>query len=210
MINVALPKGRLGEKVYAMFEQSGYECPSIKEKGRKLIFENAEKGVRYFWVKPSDVAIYVERGAADIGVAGKDILLEYEPDVYELLDLDIGKCVMAVAAKKDFRDNTEQTLKVATKFSNIARKYYGEKCRDIDIIHLNGSIEIAPILGLSDVIVDIVETGKTLYENNLAPFETIVPISARLISNKASYKFKQEEIEKVRASIAEIVRNSDD
>ncbi len=210
MINVALPKGRLGEKVYAMFEQSGYECPSIKEKGRKLIFENAEKGVRYFWVKPSDVAIYVERGAADIGVAGKDILLEYEPDVYELLDLDIGKCVMAVAAKKDFRDNTEQTLKVATKFSNIARKYYGEKCRDIDIIHLNGSIEIAPILGLSDVIVDIVETGKTLYENNLAPFETIVPISARLISNKASYKFKQEEIEKVRASIAEIVRNTDD
>ncbi len=210
MINVALPKGRLGEKVYAMFEQSGYECPSIKEKGRKLIFENEEKGVRYFWVKPSDVAIYVERGAADIGVAGKDILLEYEPDVYELLDLDIGKCVMAVAAKKDFRDNTEQTLKVATKFSNIARKYYGEKCRDIDIIHLNGSIEIAPILGLSDVIVDIVETGKTLYENNLAPFETIVPISARLISNKASYKFKQEEIEKVRASLAEIVRNSDD
>ncbi len=210
MINVALPKGRLGEKVYAMFEQSGYECPSIKEKGRKLIFENEEKGVRYFWVKPSDVAIYVERGAADIGVAGKDILLEYEPDVYELLDLDIGKCVMAVAAKKDFRDNTEQTLKVATKFSNIARKYYSEKCRDIDIIHLNGSIEIAPILGLSDVIVDIVETGKTLYENNLAPFETIVPISARLISNKASYKFKQEEIEKVRASIAEIVRNSDD
>ncbi len=210
MINVALPKGRLGEKVYAMFEQSGYECPSIKEKGRKLIFENEGKGVRYFWVKPSDVAIYVERGAADIGVAGKDILLEYEPDVYELLDLDIGKCVMAVAAKKDFRDNTEQTLKVATKFSNIARKYYGEKCRDIDIIHLNGSIEIAPILGLSDVIVDIVETGKTLYENNLAPFETIVPISARLISNKASYKFKQEEIEKVRASLAEIVRNSDD
>ena len=210
MINVALPKGRLGEKVYAMFEQSGYECPSIKEKGRKLIFENEEKGVSYFWVKPSDVAIYVERGAADIGVAGKDILLEYEPDVYELLDLDIGKCVMAVAAKKDFRDNTEQTLKVATKFSNIARKYYGEKCRDIDIIHLNGSIEIAPILGLSDVIVDIVETGKTLYENNLAPFETIVPISARLISNKASYKFKQEEIENIRASLGEIVRNSDD
>ncbi|MBQ7117453.1 MAG: ATP phosphoribosyltransferase [Clostridia bacterium] len=210
MINVALPKGRLGEKVYAMFEQSGYECPSIKEKGRKLIFENEEKGVRYFWVKPSDVAIYVERGAADIGVAGKDILLEYEPDVYELLDLNLGKCVMAVAAKKDFRDDTEQTLKVATKFSNIARKYYSEKCRDIDIIHLNGSIEIAPILGLSDVIVDIVETGKTLYENNLAPFETIVPISARLISNKASYKFKQEEIEKLRASLAEIVRNSDD
>ncbi|MBQ5905798.1 MAG: ATP phosphoribosyltransferase, partial [Clostridia bacterium] len=166
-INVALPKGRLGEKVYAMFEQSGFECPSIKENNRKLIFENAEKGVRYFWVKPSDVAIYVERGAADIGVAGKDIILEYSPDVYELLDLDIGKCRMAVAAKKGFKDDTSRTLKVATKFSNIAAKYYGEKCRDIDIIHLNGSIEIAPILGLSDVIVDIVETGKTLLENDL-------------------------------------------
>ena len=210
MVNIALPKGRLGEKVYALLKNAGFSCPELERSSRKLVFENEEMGVRYFWVKPSDVAIYVERGAADIGVAGKDILLEYEPDVYELLDLNMGKCAMAVAAKKDFRDDTEQTLKVATKFSNIARKYYGEKCRDIDIIHLNGSIEIAPILGLSDVIVDIVETGKTLYENNLAPFETIVPISARLISNKASYKFKQEEIEKIRLSLAEIVRNSDD
>lgn len=210
MLNVALPKGRLGEKVYSMFEQSGFECPAIKEKGRKLIFENEDKGVRYFWVKPSDVAIYVERGAADIGVAGKDILLEYEPDIYELLDLNIGKCVMAVAAKKDFRDNTAETLKVATKFSNIARKFYSEKCRDIDIIHLNGSIEIAPILSLSDVIVDIVETGKTLYENNLEPVETIVPISARLIANKASYKFKQEEIDRVCSRLNEIVRNEND
>ena len=161
MINVALPKGRLGEKVYAMFEAAGFECPSIKENNRKLIFENPERGVRYFWVKPSDVSIYVERGAADIGVAGKDILLEYEPDVYELLDLNIGKCRMAVAAKKEFYDSGEKTLRVATKFSNIARTYYASKCRDIDIIGLNGSIEIAPILGLSDVIVDIVETGTT-------------------------------------------------
>ena len=105
MLNVALPKGRLGEKVYAMFEKAGFECPSIKENNRKLIFENKEKGVRYFWVKPSDVAIYVERGAADIGVAGKDILLEYSPDVYELYDLDIGKCRMAVAAPEGFRDD---------------------------------------------------------------------------------------------------------
>ena len=210
MINVALPKGRLGEKVYAMFEQSGFPCPSIKENNRKLIFENEEAGVRYFWVKPSDVAIYVERGAADIGVAGKDILLEYSPDVYELLDLDIGKCVMAVAAKKDYRDNTANTLRVATKFSNIAKAYYAEKCRDIDIIHLNGSIELAPILDLSDVIVDIVETGKTLYENGLCPFETIVPISARLISNKTSYKFKQAEIDKIVSGISEIVRNKND
>ena len=190
MLNIALPKGRLGEKVYAMFEKAGFECPAIHEPGRKLIFENEEKQVRYFWVKPSDVAIYVERGAADIGVAGKDILAEYAPDVYELLDLNLGKCRMAVAAKKGFRDNTGKTLRVATKFTNIAKVYYAAQGRDIDIIHLNGSIEIAPILGLSDVIVDIVETGTTLKENDLEVFETIMPISARLIANKPSFKFK--------------------
>ena len=197
MLNVALPKGRLGEKVYAMFEKAGFECPSIKENNRKLIFENTEKCVRYFWVKPSDVAIYVERGAADIGVAGKDILLEYEPDVYELSDLDIGKCRMAVAAPEGFRDNPQKTLRVATKFTNIASTYYNSIGRDIDMIHLNGSIEIAPILGLSDVIVDIVETGTTLKENNLKVIETVVPISARLIANKSSFRFKAELIEKV-------------
>ena len=194
MLNVALPKGRLGERVYAMFEKAGFECPSIKENNRKLIFENEECGVRYFWVKPSDVAIYVERGAADVGVAGKDILLEYEPDLYELLDLKTGICRMAVAAPKDFRDDPQKTLKVATKFTNIAQSYYTSLGREIDMIHLNGSIEIAPILGLSDVIVDIVETGTTLRENNLEVFETIVPISARLIANKSSYKFKNEQI----------------
>ena len=203
MLNIALPKGRLGEKVYSMFEKAGFECPSIHENNRKLIFENEELGLRYFWVKPSDVAIYVERGAADIGIAGKDILLEYEPDVYELLDLDIGKCRMAVAAKKGFRDDPQKTLKVATKFANIARNYYTSKGRDIDIIHLNGSIEIAPILGLSDVIVDIVETGTTLKENNLEVFETIVPISARFIANKAEFKFKSEQIENVVKKLAE-------
>ena len=203
MLDIALPKGRLGEKVYSMFEKAGFECPSIREENRKLIFENEELGIRFFWVKPSDVSIYVERGAADIGVAGKDILLEYEPDVYELLDLNIGKCRMAVAAKKGFRDNINTTLSVATKFGNIAEHFYREKCRDIDIIHLNGSIEIAPILGLSDVIVDIVETGKTLYENNLEPIETIVPISARLIVNPASLKLKKNGIDKIIDSIAE-------
>ena len=196
-INIALPKGRLGEKVYDMFERAGYPCPSIKENNRKLIFENPEKNVRYFWVKPSDVAIYVARGAADIGIAGKDILLEYKPDVYELLDLNIGKCRMAVAAKTTFRDRTDRTLRVATKFPNIAREYYDKKGRDIDIIKLNGSIELAPILDLSDVIVDIVETGTTLKENDLEPKETVVPISARLICNKASFKFKNDSVTKV-------------
>ena len=201
MLNVALPKGRLGEKVYAMFEKAGFPCPSIKENNRKLIFENAEAGVRYFWVKPSDVAIYVERGAADVGVAGKDILLEYNPDVYELLDLNIGKCHMAVAAKADFKDDRTKTLTVATKFTNIAKKYYASQGRDIDIIHLNGSIELAPILGLSDVIVDIVETGATLKENKLEVVEKFLPISARLIANKANFKFKCQTIEKISAEL---------
>ena len=209
MLNIALPKGRLGEKVYAMFEKAGFECPSIKEQNRKLIFENPEAGVRYFWVKPSDVAIYVERGAADLGVAGKDILLEYEPDVFELLDLDLGKCRMAVAAKKDFYDDGSRTLKVATKFSNIAARHYASKCREIDIIHLNGSIEIAPILGLSDVIVDIVETGKTLVENDLEVKETILPISARLICNKAAFRFKTAEIEKITSYMKAQVKTND-
>ena len=164
-LNIALPKGRLGEKAYNLLKMSGYECPAIEDPGRKLIFENPAKKVRYFWVKPSDVAIYVERGAADLGIVGKDILLEQEPDVYELLDLQMGKC------------------------------------RDIDIIHLNGSIEIAPILGLSHVIVDIVETGKTLAENNLAVLAEVVPISARLIANVASYQFKEAAIWAVRDNL---------
>lgn len=204
-LNVALPKGRLGEKVLAIFEAAGFPCPAIHEAGRKLIFENEEAKVRYFWVKPSDVAIYVERGAADIGVAGKDILLEYQPDIYELLDLKIGKCKMAVAAKKEFRDNPGRTLRVATKFSHIAADYYLSKGRDIDIIHLNGSIELAPILGLSDVIVDIVETGTTLRENNLTVVEDVVPISARLIANKASYKFKNTVIDNIVRCTAQLL-----
>ena len=209
MLNIALPKGRLGEKVYAMFEAAGFECPSIKENNRKLVFENPEKQVRYFWVKPSDVAIYVERGAADIGVAGKDILLEYQPDVYEMLDLDLGKCRMAVAAPADFRDDENRTLRVATKFTNIAAAYYASIGRQIDMIKLNGSIELAPILGLSDVIVDIVETGTTLRENNLVVKTEILPISARLISNKASFQFKGAQIEQLLRQVRNQVMNRD-
>ena len=158
-------------------------------------------------MKPSDVAIYVERGAADLGIVGKDILLEYQPDVYELLDLRMGVCRMAVAGKKDFRDPVGKTLKVATKFTNIARNYYASKCLDIDIIHLHGSIELAPIQGLSHVIVDIVETGTTLKENDLAVHATIVPISARLIATVASYQFKDGEISAIRDKLEEQVKN---
>lgn len=194
MLNIALPKGRLGEKVYTLLKSAGYECPSIEDPGRKLIFENPRRGVRYFWVKPSDVAIYVQRGAADLGIAGKDILLEYRPEVYELVDLGLGKCRMAVAGPRGFREQPGSTLRIATKFPHIADSYYTRKGRDIDLIRLNGSIELAPILGLSDVIVDIVETGKTLKENNLEVMEEIVPISARLIANQAAYQFQYEAI----------------
>jgi ATP phosphoribosyltransferase/ATP phosphoribosyltransferase regulatory subunit len=183
------------------------EAEGIHEESRKLVFENAEGTLRFFWVKPSDVAIYVERGAADIGVAGKDILLEYTPDVYELFDLELGKCRMAVAAKDDFIDDRSKTLRVATKFTNIAGQYYASLGRRIDIIKLNGSIELAPLLGLSDVIVDIVETGTTLKENDLTVIETIVPISARLIANKSSFKFKTDVIEKIREGLSNIVSN---
>ncbi|MCE5188617.1 MAG: ATP phosphoribosyltransferase [Eubacteriales bacterium] len=205
MLNVALPKGRLGEKAYDLFERAGYDCPELREVNRRLTFENEEKGVRYFWVKPSDVAIYVERGAADIGVAGRDILLEYAPDVYELLDLGIGNCRMCVAGPKNLRDDHTGVLRVATKFPNIARRFYAGRSREIDVIHLNGSIELAPILGLSDVIVDIVETGKTLAENGLCVLEEIEPVSARLIANKAHYKFKGAAVDTLRERLFGVV-----
>lgn len=205
MMNIALPKGRLGERVYQTLAEAGYACPSLLEENRKLIFENAETGVRYFWVKPTDVAIYVARGAADLGVAGKDILLEYAPEVYERLDLRVGKCKMCVAGPKNFRDDRAKTLRVATKFPHIAADYYRRLSREIDIIQLHGSIELAPILGLSDVIVDIVETGKTLLENGLAPLEDIADISARLIVNKSAAKFKREEIDALCSRVAQII-----
>lgn len=207
-MNIALPKGRLGEIVYQILEEAGYPCPVIREENRKLVFENQAVGVRYFWVKPSDVAIYVERAAADVGIAGKDILLECQPEVYELLDLGVGKCRMCVAGKRDFRDHRDRTLRVATKFPKTASSYYSAQSRDIDIIKLHGSIELAPLLGLSDVIVDIVETGKTLLENDLEVKETIVPISARLIANKVSYKFKYEEITRLCCRVDEYCREN--
>ncbi len=203
ILNIALPKGRLGDQAYALCAAAGFPCPALLDPKRKLIFENPELGLRYFWVKPSDVGIYVERGTADVGILGKDILLEYPAEVYELLDLGIGICRMAVAAPRGFRDDLDKTLRVATTFPRIAGQYFGAQSRDIDIIRLNGSVELAPILGLADVIVDLVETGKTLIENGLEPTETIVPISARLIANKASFKFKNERITRLYENLKE-------
>ena len=206
MLNVALPKGRLGDKVYDLLAGIGYGCPEDYNATRKLVVENPAAGIRYFLVKPSDVAIYVEHGAADVGIVGKDILTEASADVYELLDTGLGKCRMCVAAPADYKDDPSRPVRVATKFVNIAKSYYASIGRDIDIIKLNGSIELAPILGLSDVIVDIVETGTTLRENGLRVVTEFMPISARFIANKASYQFKHREmdemLEKLRAALA--------
>ena len=205
MLNVALPKGRLGDKVYNLLAGIGYGCPEDYNATRKLVVENPEAGIRYFLVKPSDVAIYVEHGAADVGIVGKDILTEASADVYELLDTGLGKCRMCVAAPADYKDDPSRPVRVATKFVSIAKSYYASMGRDIDIIKLNGSIELAPILGLSDVIVDIVETGTTLRENGLKVVTEFMPISARFIANKASYQFKHAEmdtmLEKLRAEL---------
>ena len=205
MLNVALPKGRLGDKVYHLLAGIGYGCPEDYNTTRKLVVENPEAGIRYFLVKPSDVAIYVEHGAADVGIVGKDILTEASADVYELLDTGLGKCRMCVAAPADYKDDPSRPVRVATKFVSIAKSYYASMGRDIDIIKLNGSIELAPILGLSDVIVDIVETGTTLRENGLKVVTEFMPISARFIANKASYQFKHAEmdtmLEKLRAEL---------
>ena len=195
MLNVALPKGRLGDKVYHLLAGIGYGCPEDYNATRKLVVENPEAGIRYFLVKPSDVAIYVEHGAADVGIVGKDILTEASADVYELLDTGLGKCRMCVAAPADYQDDPSRPVRVATKFVSIAKSYYASMGRDIDIIKLNGSIELAPILGLSDVIVDIVETGTTLRENGLQVVTEFMPISARFIANKASYQFKHRQMD---------------
>ena len=210
MLNVALPKGRLGDKVYDLLARIGYGCTEDYNATRKLVVENPAAGIRYFLVKPSDVAIYVEHGAADVGIVGKDILTEASADVYELLDTGLGKCRMCVAAPADYQDDPSRPVRVATKFVNIAKNYYASIGRDIDIIKLNGSIELAPILGLSDVIVDIVETGTTLRENGLKVVTEFLPISARFIANKASYQFKHKEmdemLEKLRDTLQEAAK----
>ncbi len=205
MLNIALPKGRLGDQVLSLFSRIGYDCGGIYENDRRLVLESPENDVRYLLVKPSDVAIYVEYGAADIGVVGKDILLDGSPDVYELLDLGIGKCRICVAGPEDYVDDRESVLRVATKFTKVAKNYYASKNREIEIIKLNGSIELAPILGLTDVIVDIVESGRTLRENHLKVLETIVPISARLIANRASYLFKNSVITDITGKLQEVL-----
>jgi len=196
-LTIAIPKGRLGEQAISMFKAAGIG-ESIDEKSRKLIFEDENKNIKFMLLKNSDVITYVENGVADIGISGKDMIMENNSDIYELYKMNIGKCKLSVAGikgKKIFMDDT--ILKVATKFPEIAKKYFNSKGQKIRIIKLNGSIELAPILGLSDVIVDIVETGNTLKANGLEVLEDMYDVSAMVISNRISYKFKRKEIKEV-------------
>jgi ATP phosphoribosyltransferase len=202
-INIALPKGRLGKKSYDLLKKIGYSCQELEEEGRKLVFTSEENQVRYFWVKPSDVPVYVEKGIADIGISGVDVLMESEADVYDMLDLGFGSCYFAIAAPRGWKYNGNRTIKIATKYINYARKHFEKVERKVELIKLNGSVELAPIVGLSDAIVDIVETGATLKENNLEIIEKLEDISARIIVNKVSYKFKNETIEKILENIRE-------
>ena len=208
MLNIALPKGRLGDSVYAMLDKAGFDCPAYNDINRELVIENRKKGLRYLLVKPGDVQVYVEHHAADVGIVGKDILLEEEPDVYELLDLGIGKCRMCVAASRGYKEDRSRTLRVATKYVNVAKHYYSEKNRDIEIIYLRGSIELGPITGLSDVIVDIVETGNTLKANDLVVTDAFKDISARFIANKSSFKFQNGIISDMAEKLSEQISGS--
>ena len=205
-LTIALAKGRLADKAMEMFEAIGISCDEMKDKAsRKLIFVNEDLGVRFFLAKANDVPTYVEYGAADIGIVGRDTILEEGRKLYEVMDLGVGKCRMCVCGPESARERLEhhELIRVATKYPNIAKDYfYNQKYQTVEIIKLNGSIELAPILGLSDVIVDIVETGKTLLENHLAPLETIVDISAWLISSRVSYQFKHQEIAAMQAALA--------
>lgn len=201
MLNIALPKGRLAKTIYPLLSAVGYSCPLMEEDNRLLMLENPEKGVRYLLTKPSDVAVYVEHGAADLGVVGKDVLEEGQNKVFELLDLDLGKCRMSVCVPDGYQEDPEKVLRVATKYPNITRGFYAAKNRQIELIVLHGSIELAPLSGLSDVIVDLVETGGTLRENHLHVEEVVLPVSARLIANKSSYRFQREEIERIKEAL---------
>ena len=198
-IHIALAKGRIHKVVMKYLAESGYDFPTYSEESRKLIFEDAKGQLKVTLVKSPDVAVYVERGAADVGIVGKDVLIEEAPgaDVYEVMDLGIGRCRMAVAGIAGKKVDMTKRITIGTKYPRIARAYFEANHHSGDIIKLNGSVELAPIVGLSDVIVDIVETGTTLRENHLAVVETIVPISARLIANKTSFKFKNEAIESI-------------
>lgn len=208
-ITIALSKGRLAKKALEMFEHIGITCEEMKdEKTRKLIFTNEQLGLKFFLAKPSDVPTYVEYGAADIGIVGKDTILEEGRKLYEVLDLNTGKCKMCVCGPQSAKDKLQhhELIRVATKYPNIAKDYfYNKKHQTVEIIKLNGSIELAPIVGLSEVIVDIVETGSTLRENGLGVLEEVCPLSARMVVNQVSMKMENERITKLIRDLKEVL-----
>lgn len=208
-LSIALTKGRLEKKTVAMLEKMGYGTENLKDKGRALVFEDTKKDIRYFLVKSNDVITYVNHGVADIGVVGKDTLMERGNQNYELLDLQIGKCKFCVASLPD-KDVFQKVghVKIGTKYPHVAREYFLSRGIDVEVIKIDGSVELAPILGLADGIVDIVESGTTLKENGLVILEDVCPISARVIVNKASFKLKREEIMAVVHDLESVVKEN--
>lgn len=207
MLTIALPKGRLGSQTLKLLNKAVDGLEELDLSSRKLVFNFSKKSLRFIIVKPSDVPTYVEYGAADIGIAGKDSLLEAQSKVYEMLDLGIGKCKMVVAGFPDKKDSwiTKAHRRVSTKYPNIAKNYFTSIGENVEIIRLNGSVELGPIVGLSDVIVDIVESGKTLKENGLVVLEEICDISARLVVNRVSLKTKKSDITRLIDSIEKVL-----
>ena len=208
-LTFALGKGRLAKKTLELFEQIGITCEEMKDKDtRKLIFVNEEYKLRFFLAKGPDVPTYVEYGAADIGVVGKDTILEENRNVYEVLDLGFGKCRMCVCGREETAEKLQhhELIRVATKYPHIAKDYfYNKKHQTVEIVKLNGSIELAPIVGLSDVIVDIVETGSTLRENGLVVLEEVCPLSARVVVNEVSMKMENERITKLISDLKTVI-----
>ncbi|MCR6112084.1 ATP phosphoribosyltransferase [Bacillus sp. A301a_S52] len=204
-LTVAMPKGRIFEEAVELLREAGYPLPPEFEDSRKLIIEVPEAKMRFILAKPMDVPTYVEHGAADVGVAGKDVMIEEKRDVYEVLDLKISACYMAVAALPTYNRDYEVAPKIASKYPNLASEYFREQGEQVEIIKLNGSIELAPIIGLADRIVDIVSTGQTLKENGLVEIETMMPITSRFIVNPVSYRTKSTDIDDMVDRLADVI-----
>jgi len=195
-LTIAMPKGRIFEEAYELLVQAGFDLPEELDDSRKLIVEAPNEGFRFILAKPMDVPVYVEHGVADIGIAGKDVMLEQERDIHELLDLNISRCYIATAGLPNTKMD-EMTPRIATKYPEVASRFFRSRGEQVEIIELNGSIELAPMIGLAERIVDIVSTGKTLKENGLVEYDKIVDITSRLIANPVSYRLKQQRIDEI-------------
>ncbi|MDU4697993.1 MULTISPECIES: ATP phosphoribosyltransferase [Paenibacillus] len=207
IIKVAMPKGRIYKKASALFREAGIEIPDDVDETRKLVIPLPDIGMEFILAKPVDVPTYVEYGVADIGIVGKDVLMEENRDVYELLDLGIARCRMSVIALPDWKPGIQQ--RVATKYPNVASQFFREQGQQVEVIKLNGSIELAPLIGLADRIVDMVETGQTLKENGLVEMEKIFEITSRLVANRVSYRMKNAEIQAVCDALSKVIRRDE-